>query len=84
MLAPEQKPKPVAAPKPAPVANLPETAPAYFAFARSWIMASTSQEQAYARWDGERELRDRLRVSIPNREELAKLITLQFAKEDAR
>jgi hypothetical protein len=81
---PEQKPKPVAAPKPAPAANLPDTAPAYYAFARSWIMASTSKEQGYARWDGERELRDRLRVSIPNREELAKLLALQFKEEEAR
>lgn len=80
---PEQKPKPAAAAKPATPPNLPESAPAYFAFARSWIMASTSKEQAYARWDGERELRDRLRVSIPNREELAKLITLQFVEDNS-
>ena len=81
--APVEKERKPDAPK-APAPALPTSAPAYFAFARSWIMAAKTREEAYARWDGERELRDRLRVSIPNREELAKLITLQFAKEDAR
>jgi hypothetical protein len=53
---------------------MPTTAPAYFAFARSWILAAKSIDAAKTRWDAERELRDDLRVSIPNRRELEKLI----------
>ena len=60
----------------------PKTAPEYFAFARAWIMGATSRDAAFARWDGERELRDKLRVSIDNRRQLSNLIENQF-KETA-
>lgn len=61
-----------------PPSTAPESAPAYFAFARNWIMAATNRDSAVARWDGERELRDRLRVSVDNRRQLSNLIENQF------
>lgn len=68
-----------------PAAATPGSAPAYFAFARSWIFGSTSKAEAEARWDHERDLRDQLRVSIPNRRELEKMLADQFKQtEDAR
>jgi hypothetical protein len=94
---PEQKPKPAATPTPAksigdpylvPVessgawAALPSSPSAYFAYARSWILAATDKELSWQRWDGERDLRDQLRISIPNRRELKGLLTRQFAEAE--
>lgn len=81
---PEPKPKtaPAAAPAPLP-ANRPTTAPAYFAYARSWILGATDKEGAGWKWDGERDLRDQLRVSIPNRRELKGLLARQFEEAEA-
>jgi hypothetical protein len=61
----------------------PQTAPDYFARARLWIMSSKTADDAWARWDGEREMRDALRVSIQNRNELSKLIEARFQKKEA-
>ena len=60
----------------------PTSAPAYFAYARAWIFASRERITADARWEFERDMRDRLKVSIPNRRELEKLLADQF-KETA-
>jgi hypothetical protein len=81
---PEPKPKtaPAAAPAPLP-ANRPTTAPAYFAYARSWILGATDKEGAGWKWDSERDLRDQLRVSIPNRRELKGLLARQFEEAEA-
>lgn len=80
---PEQKPKPATVAPPAPPPNRPDTEAAYRAYARSWIFAATDKDMAWARWDGERELRDQLRVSIQNRRELEALLTKQFEKTEA-
>jgi hypothetical protein len=83
---PEPKPKPKTAPAAAPAplpANRPTTAPAYFAYARSWILGSTDMELAWLRWGDERDLRDQLRVSIPNRRELKGLLARQFEEAEA-
>ena len=83
---PEPKPKPKTAPATAPAplpADRPTTAPAYFAYARSWILGSTDMELAWLRWDDERDLRDQLRVSIPNRRELKGLLATQFEEAEA-
>lgn len=66
-----------------PARPVPTTAAAYFAYARAWIGSyevdpKRSRDDAYARWEGEREMRDSLRVSIPNREQLAGLIERAF------
>lgn len=71
---PATKPAPAATPQPA-------SAPAYFAYARSWIFGTTDRAAALARWETERDLRDRLKVSIPNRRELEKLLDDQFKEE---
>ena len=73
---------------PTAAAPLPKSAAEYFAYARAWIgkMAADKTKdinEAWARWEGERELRDQLRVSIPNRGELEDLIRSYF-KETVR
>lgn len=59
----------------------PRTAPAYYAYARAWIALATDREAAWARWSDEQQMRDRLRVSLANREELENLIRHQFEKD---
>lgn len=76
------KPAPTSAPP------LPKSAAEYFAYARAWMgkMAADKTktiDDAWARFEGERELRDELRVSIPNRGELENLIRSYF-KENAQ
>lgn len=65
---------------PAPSA-MPTSAPAYFTYARTWIFAAAVRADALARWDAERDLRDDLRVSIPNRRELERMLADQFKEE---
>jgi hypothetical protein len=82
---PEQKPKSAYAWQFWP--THPVTGPAYFAYARSWILAAVDKkidkDRAWRRWDGERDLRDLLRVSIPNRRELKGLLARQFEEAEA-
>ena len=81
---PEQRPQIAGPARLAPLSaptERPTSAPAYFAYARRWIYKSESKAEADARWDAERELRDELRVSIPNRNELEKMIARQFTEE---
>lgn len=82
---PEKRPSLSAATAPkqiaTPAAALPTTAPAYFAFARTWIMAAQSRDAATIRWEAERTLRDDLRVSIPNRRQLEAMLEKQFDEE---
>ena len=83
---PEKKPSlaaAVAQKAAASIAERPSSAPAYFAYARTWIFKAVSKAEAGARWDAERELRDELRVSIPNRRELEKLLAAQFNQAEA-
>ena len=52
----------------------PKTGAEYFGYARSWIMGSTNADDAEARWDGERDMRDELGVALKRRHELEKLL----------
>ncbi|OFX05672.1 MAG: hypothetical protein A3E78_03240 [Alphaproteobacteria bacterium RIFCSPHIGHO2_12_FULL_63_12] len=83
-VAPPEKQRAIAAPitmaSPA-MGDQPTSAPAYFAYARTWIMASQVRDAAFARWEAERSLRDDLRVSIPNRRQLEDLLGRQFTEE---
>lgn len=96
--APPEKPRQVASTAPArenlpttttsPARPVPTSAAAYFAYARAWIGSyevdpTKSRDDAWARWEGEREMRDALRVSIPNRQQLEGLIDRAFPREDA-
>lgn len=82
---PERRPSlaQAAVPKTSPPAAMPTSAPDYFAYARSWIMASTDRQKMLGRWDDERALRDDLRVSIPNRKQLEGMFDKQFDEEGA-
>ena len=84
-VAPPEKRPSLAAAAPqkllAPPAAQPTSAPAYFAYARAWIFASKERHTADARWEFERDMRDRLKVSIPNRRELEKLLDDQFEEK---
>lgn len=82
-IAPPEKPRALSPPaqKALPPAAQPRSAPAYFAYARAWIFASVEKHTADARWEFERDLRDRLRVSISNRIELENLLADQFKEE---
>jgi len=97
--APPEKPRQVAKTEPArenlpttttsPARPLPTSAAAYFAYTRAWIGSyetdrTKGRDDAWARWEGEREMRDSLRVSIPNRQQLEGLIDRAFPKEDVR
>lgn len=63
--------------KPAPQ---PTTAKEYKAYAEGWIGRETDKDNALARWDGERDIRDTLSVKIPDRKALEKLITEKFGE----
>jgi len=81
---PAEKERPISAPaqKTAlPPAARPTSAPAYFTYARTWIFGSKDKSAAAKRWEAERDLRDELRVSIPNRRELEKMLAEQFREE---
>lgn len=51
----------------------------YASYAQQWIMASGDQKAAEARWEGEREMRARLKVSVTERKKLEKLLNERFA-----
>lgn len=75
-----QRPNPAPpAPAPAPPApKEPTTAAEYRQYAERWIERSTDADDAAARWDGEREMRDTLNVSVSIRGLLADKLMKKF------
>lgn len=71
---PDDTEKPKRQPTTKPEIGMPTSAPAYLTYARNWIALATERDAARYRWESERDLRDRLRVSIPVRRELEELI----------
>lgn len=51
----------------------------YGMYARNWILASDDQKAAEARWESEREMRARLKVSVTERKKIEKLLNERFA-----
>lgn len=52
----------------------PKTRADYVPYARAWILKTKDIEERRARWEGEREMRDELKVSIPDRNMLQNLV----------
>lgn len=57
----------------------PTTAAEYVAYAEAWIAKIGSAEDAWARWDGERDDRERLKVQVKASAALQKAIEARFA-----
>lgn len=55
-----------------------KTSDDYLAYAKAWIENAASREDAYARLDAERDVRDVLKVSIPARGQLEDAISLKW------
>lgn len=61
----------------------PETADEYVAYAERWIEGSTNPDDAEARYDGERDLRDTLQVAVSARNKLGKTLKAKVAELSA-
>ena len=55
----------------------PKTPADYFAYCRAWIVAGKNPDDLEARWDGEHEMRDELKVTIKARKELEDLLHIR-------
>lgn len=61
--------------------RLPETSIEYITYAQRWIEKATNRDDAEARWDGERDMRDDLAVPIKARNELHAAIGARFKEQ---
>ena len=77
---PKSKKKDTAPPQ-TPVTEQPKSGIEYIAFAERWIDSTTSADNAWARWDGEREMRDELQVQMKDRKSLEAEINRRFPKD---
>lgn len=57
----------------------PTTKDEYTSYAQQWIMAAGDQKIAESRWEGERELRAKCKVSVAERKRLEKMLNERFA-----
>lgn len=60
-------------------AGPPTSAKEYIAYCETWITAATNADDADARYDGERDMRDELNVPIPERNRMVDLIREKFS-----
>jgi hypothetical protein len=58
----------------------PKTGVEYWGFARDWIIAADNADNIEARWDGERDMRDDLGVSLKARRDLEKLLATRLTE----
>jgi len=58
----------------------PKTGVEYWGFARDWILAADNADNIEARWDGERDMRDDLGVSLKARRDLEKLLATRLTE----
>lgn len=58
----------------------PKTAAAYISYCEAWIAKSLNMDDAEARYDGERDMRDELNVPIPERNRMVDLIREKFGQ----
>lgn len=64
-----------------PAAGEPTSGKEYLAFAEAWIEKATDIDNAEARWDGERDLRAKCKVSVSDRKSLEKKLNAKFTRE---